>query len=85
MQQLSEDLLSDYMDSFLGYGNIQGPYWFVGMEEGGGKTCAEIAQRITQWENRGKQPLEDLFEYHLGINEPRWSVTTHWFQVRFSG
>jgi len=72
MQQLNEDLLSDYMDSFLGYGNIQGSYWFVGMEEGGGKTCPEIAQRITQWENRGKQPLEDLFEYHLGINELRW-------------
>lgn len=51
-EQLNEDLLSDYMDSFLGYGNIQGSYWFVGMEEGGGKTCPEIAQRITQWENR---------------------------------
>ncbi len=36
MSGLDDALLEAYMDGFYGYGNLAGPYWFIGMEEGGG-------------------------------------------------
>ena len=73
MPQTSNDqLLSHFMQTFYGYGNYQGDYWFIGMEEGGGDTWAEVQKRLTTWQARGAQPLEDLVDYHLavGITHP---------------
>ncbi len=59
------------MDTFYGYGNYAGRYWFVGMEEGGGNSYEWIEKRIAAWEVRGKNELEDLAGYHshLGVTE----------------
>jgi len=57
---LDEELLQEYMDKFYGYGTYKGRYWFVGMEEGGGKTLEATQSRITRWRDRGSQELEDL-------------------------
>ena len=67
-----DELLSDYMKGFWGYGATDASFWFVGMEEGGGNTFEEVEERITQWDKRGRLPLEDLYEYHIGINVPKW-------------
>lgn len=72
MQKFNDDLLSDYIEGFWGYGAKNADYWFVGMEEGGGDSFDEISQRIIQWDKRGRKPLEDLYEYHMDINVPMW-------------
>jgi len=44
---LDETLLAEFIRTFYGYGDYQGPYWCGGMEEGGGNTLADIRRRIT--------------------------------------
>ena len=72
MDKFDDILLTDYMQGFWGYGASDADYWFVGMEEGGGNYFNEINQRITQWHSRGRNPLEDIYEYHMDINVPKW-------------
>lgn len=62
------------MDGFWGYGSEHADYWFVGMEEGGGDSFEEIERRLLGWDKRGRSPLEDIYEYHLDINVPKWFV-----------
>jgi hypothetical protein len=69
---LSPDLLDAYMRTFYGYGAWTAKYWFVGMEEGGGDSLAEIERRITVWHDRGRRDLEDLRDYHLAIGVPQY-------------
>ncbi|MFB2922759.1 MULTISPECIES: hypothetical protein [Aerosakkonema] len=67
-----DSLLQDFMDKFYGYGNYQGDYWFVGMEEGGGGSFADIAQRLQDWNRRGRLELEDIVAYHAEIGAERF-------------
>lgn len=71
-QSFDDQLLQTFMHHFYGYGNYQGDYWFIGMEEGGGDTFDEVCKRLTVWDQRGRQELEDVAEYHLemGIVHP---------------
>ena len=64
---LDDKVLESYINGFYGYGNFQSPFWFIGMEEGGGNSIGEIIKRISVWDNRGQQIIEDLFDYHLKI------------------
>lgn len=68
---ISQDLLSDFMATFFGYGNLSSPYWFIGKEEGGGATLEENYSRILVWENVGRPTTVDNVEYHqlLGFSE----------------
>lgn len=72
MQKFDDTLLDDYMQGFWGYGVANAEYWFVGMEEGGGDSFEEVNQRISMWDKRGRNPLEDIYEYHMDINVPKW-------------
>jgi len=72
---LDETLLAEFIRTFYGYGDYQGPYWFVGMEEGGGNTLAAIRRRITLWQQRGRHELEDVAGYHLALDYP-WYFTS---------
>jgi hypothetical protein len=65
--RLNEKLLKAFADSFYGYGSFAAPYWFIGMEEGGGKQLDEIARRLAAWDERGRYPLEDLRDYHFAV------------------
>jgi hypothetical protein len=38
----NDGLLKDFAHKFYGYGSWRAPIWFIGMEEGGGKTFQEI-------------------------------------------
>lgn len=62
-------LLSQYINGFFGYGNYSGRWWFIGMEEGGGKTLDELHARLSIWRERGKHELEDVAAYHLQLGE----------------
>ena len=62
-----DELLHAFVSGFFGYGSFSAPYWFVGMEEGGGNTPEDIALRLRAWEARGKRALEDVVDYHLAI------------------
>ena len=64
---VSKQLLSDFIDSFFGYGNLNSPYWFIGKEEGGGKDLGENFRRILTWESFGKPTTVDLIDYHFQL------------------
>jgi hypothetical protein len=73
MSELFDDqLLSKFVQNFYGYGNYGGQFWFIGMEEGGGNSFSEINTRLAAWENRGRNELEDLAEYHKDIGLMDW-------------
>ncbi|MBL0938510.1 MAG: hypothetical protein IBJ03_06435 [Gemmatimonadaceae bacterium] len=63
--------LDEFIESFLGYGNLRSPLWFLGMEEGGGRDVAELARRVALWDSRGRSVCEDLAEYHraMGVGQ----------------
>lgn len=71
-QAFDDQLLHTFMHHFYGYGNYQGDYWFIGMEERGGRTFEEVSKRLAVWDRRGRQELEDVAGYHseLGITWP---------------
>jgi hypothetical protein len=58
-----DQLLLDFMNAFYGYGNYKAPYWFIGMEEGGGDSFEEVTKRLSVWDRRGRRELEDAAEY----------------------
>jgi len=69
---MNDHLLTQYMSQFAGYGNLDGDYWMIGMEEGGGDTIEDIERRVAIWEESGQITLEDLKHYHDKIGVTRW-------------
>ena len=69
---MHDNLLVQYMLRFAGYGNLDGDYWMIGLEEGGGNTVEEIERRLAIWEESGQNQLEDLKHYHDKIGVKRW-------------
>jgi len=65
VRNFDDALLQDFMDRFYGYGNYQGSYWLVGMEEGGGNSFEDIERRLETWRKRGRREIEALAEYHV--------------------
>ncbi|HSM70556.1 MAG TPA: hypothetical protein VK851_03350 [Anaerolineales bacterium] len=72
MNKLNDTLLLQFANTFYGYGNYQAPYWFLGMEEGGGNSIDEINRRFSTWEMRGAMELEDVAEYHIALGFPEF-------------
>jgi len=69
---LNAKLLSEFIDGFYGYGNLEAKLWFVGMEEGGGTAEQEIEARLNSWNVRGGRLVEDVAEFHRSFGQPRW-------------
>jgi hypothetical protein len=67
-----KDRANEFARNFLGYGTYQAPFWFVGLEEGGGDSAEELARRINAWHSRGRRELEDLVDYHSAIGITQW-------------
>jgi hypothetical protein len=57
---LDDGVLEAYIEGFYGHGRYSAPYWFIGMEFGGGNSEAEIVSRIEGWYDRGGEELEEL-------------------------
>ena len=64
---LNQNVLSAFMNTFMGYGDFNADTWFIGMEEGGGNSIEEVQIRIGTWAERGGRILEDCAEYHHAI------------------
>jgi len=64
-----DELLEKRINKFYGYGNYQGNYWFIGMEEAGGD-FKDINNRINIWAKRGHREIDDVAEYHIDIGWP---------------
>jgi hypothetical protein len=69
---LEQDVIAAYIKGFYGHGDYAAPYWFVGMEFGGGDTAAEVASRIQGWHDRGRRELEDLGGPNGIARNSRW-------------
>ncbi len=61
---LNDEILEKRIETFYGYGNYEGKYWFIGMEEAGGEDLENINLRVNTWEERGKKEIDDVAEYH---------------------
>lgn len=69
-----QELIAEFMNKFYGYGNLEGRYWFIGLEEGCGPNWeTDVAPRFEQWQIRGKREIEDVRAYHEAFG-----VTHHW-------
>jgi hypothetical protein len=53
-----------FLEHKFGYGRWNAPFWFIGMEEGGGKTCAEVLTRIQQWRLNARLNWNELNDLH---------------------
>lgn len=62
-----DELIQEFMQKFYGYGSYSNDYWFIGIEEGGGKSKKEIIQRLNVWEQRKKKGIERIRPYHNKI------------------
>ena len=60
---MSLSTVTNFAHTFFGYGNLNAPVWFVGMEEGGGETRDEIEARLRSWEAGGRSPVVDIVEF----------------------
>lgn len=67
---LDSDLLTAYMKGFFGYGNYTAPYWFIGMEEGGGGDFDNVQRRLLAWERFGRKETLDIAAFHREIGMP---------------
>jgi len=57
---LDDATLESYIQGFYGQGRYSAPYWFIGMEFGGGNDVAEIVRRIGGWYKKGRPEVEDF-------------------------
>ena len=69
---LDSALIQEFIYGFYGYGAYSAPYWFIGMEEGGGGSLDEIQQQLAAWDARGRRELEDVASYHRAIGITRF-------------
>ena len=67
-----DQILRNYIKTFLGYGNFIKPFWFIGMEEGGGNNWGELELRFNTWHRLGAKPIEDLRTFLVEIGQKKW-------------
>lgn len=68
------DALDGFIKTFVGYGNLRAPMWFLGMEEGGGRDVGELRLRVSTWNERGRRATEDLAGFHRAIGVTKYFV-----------
>lgn len=60
MSELTHALLRDYSDTFRSIGDLDNKVWFLGLEEGGGRSLNKAASKITSWEESGRPQVSYL-------------------------
>jgi len=73
-----DSLVLEYLETFYGYGNLDGKYWFIGMEDGSDGTDAEIVHRLNHW----KEPCTGqvrVFRRTFGEAAPNDGFGVWWF------
>ncbi len=65
MALLNKKFLIQFSETFLGYGNIKAPVWFMGMEPGAPDSIELIEKFYDVWVKRGSPAIDDVRESHL--------------------
>jgi hypothetical protein len=69
---MDADVREMAMRSF-GYGRWDAPYWFIGPEQGQGRSEEnDLQQRVKAWSLFGKYEHDDCRAFHAQIRESRW-------------
>jgi len=82
--QLSSHVLERFITTFLGYGNVRAPLWFIGKEEGGDCSPDSLRERFAWWQARGCLAVDDLEEYHAQTRLARFvhrEAQATWIQL----
>lgn len=69
---IDDALLQRYMETFVGFGSYEADFWFVGMEQGGGRDLEEMQRRLVAWKRQECEEVVDFSKYHDDIDESRW-------------
>lgn len=69
-------LVTNYVDSFYGFGNWGTKIWFIGIEEAGGWRQRDIHQRLQVWDRNGRAELEDAPTFYPESGNGRWHGPT---------
>jgi hypothetical protein len=69
---MKDDEILKYIYGYYGSGNLKAPYWFVGMEDGGGKTRNEVDQRLLAWVEQNRPIVVDLPKYSEKFEANKW-------------
>ena len=56
-----DTILAAFIEGFYGVGNYKGPYWFVGMEEGGHGDPEQISRRLEEWDQAHRPETPDFW------------------------
>jgi hypothetical protein len=67
-----DQLLDKYIHTYYGTGDYSARYWFVSMENGGGKTFDEVLNQITIWQELNEKELVDGKEFHIRMKIPEF-------------
>ena len=65
-------MIEAYCKQFFGYGRWDAPVWFVGLEEAGAGTPAELQNRLAAWDTRGRRELEDAPAFYPACGHNQW-------------
>ena len=57
-QKIDPKVLEKYVGTLLRFGRADAPYWFVGLEEGGGTTEEAVAARLQRWAESGYPEID---------------------------
>ena len=68
----TDALLTAYLDRYWGYGSLDVPWWFVGMEEGGQPDWDEFAAFLHGWHRRGAPAMRDFRPPATERGNNRW-------------
>lgn len=68
---LDDALVDRFAGNFFGYGRLDAPYWFVGMEEAGGATLDEVSERLNAWDQLGAHTVVDAADFHDRVRDSR--------------
>lgn len=79
-----DGLLESYATTRYGYGSYSGRYWFIGKEEGGGKSFEEVNRRLSVWRNAGGREFDDLREFHIKIGVEQYFLPRVTLQATWS-
>lgn len=79
---LTQNLIDNRINNFLGYGNLKGDIWFIGMEEGSSNKFEELYERFNKTYNKEIIDLRDLdiaehqkwFEKDLPPIQKTWNI-----------
>jgi hypothetical protein len=69
---LNDTILSDYINTFYGYGSWKSNIWFIGMEEGGDHSEEQIATLLNRWDQLNRYELGDFGEIARSGGDSKW-------------